>query len=101
VERLEARNGPIELAVPWASFSVRPHRCRPKQRPNVGAATPANLTDEQRLEVGQPDVIGPAVSVDLDVVRAAIVSAQDPQPARAWRSTHPTSGLRQFFPELP
>jgi hypothetical protein len=43
----------------------------------------ANLADEQRLKIGQPDVIGPALRVDLHMMSAAIVSAIDKEPARA------------------
>ena len=41
-----------------------------KQRPDIGAAAPASLTGELRFEIRQPDMIGPAIGVDDDRMRA-------------------------------
>jgi hypothetical protein len=54
-------------------LAARPHAGRLKQRPDIRAAFPASLANEQRLKVGQPDVIRPAVRIDFDMVSAAIV----------------------------
>jgi hypothetical protein len=37
-----------------------------KHRPDIGAAVAASLTGELRFEIGQPDMIGPAIGVDHD-----------------------------------
>jgi hypothetical protein len=38
------------------------HTRRLKQRPDIGAPVAADLADEQRLKIGEPDMIGPAVA---------------------------------------
>jgi hypothetical protein len=40
-----------------------------KIRLDIGAAVPASLTGELRFEIGQPNIIGPAVGVDYDRMR--------------------------------
>src|SRR6516165_12404346 len=52
-------------------------------RPHVGAALSADLADETMLNVGQPDIIGPAIAVDRSRVAAALVGAIDKQPTHA------------------
>jgi hypothetical protein len=65
----------------------RPFSCVPAQtkRSDIGAAMAARLADEQRLQIGQPDLIGPAVPVDLLMVRALVGRAIDRQPTAARR----------------
>jgi hypothetical protein len=62
------------LAVRRAAFRVRP---------NFGAAVAANRTDEQVLQIGQPQALGPAVSVDHNRMPTFAVAAEHPQPVRA------------------
>ena len=52
-------------------------------RPHVRASFPARPTDEQRLYVAKPDVIGPAVAADRDRVAAPIIRAIDQETANA------------------
>lgn len=52
-------------------------------RPNLGATMAANRTDEQVLQIGQPQALGPAVSVDHNRMPTFVVAAEHPQPARA------------------
>jgi hypothetical protein len=54
-----------------------------KIRPDVGAALAARPADEARLDVGQPDIIGPSIPADHDRVAAAIVGAIDHEAAHA------------------
>jgi len=54
-----------------------------KQRPDIGAAVAASLADKQRLEIREPNVIGPTVSVDHDRMRTVIIAAVDDEPGRA------------------
>jgi hypothetical protein len=49
------------------------------------------LADEQRLNFGQPDVIGPAIGAQSGRVEALMVGAVDQQPANA-RSAHFAEG---------
>jgi hypothetical protein len=46
-----------------------------KRRPHLSAALAAECTGEARLDVGQPDIIGPAVSVGFDEMAAAVIAA--------------------------
>jgi hypothetical protein len=39
-------------------------------RPNIRAALAAACTGDVRLDVGEPDVVGPTVSVGFDVMAA-------------------------------
>jgi hypothetical protein len=48
-----------------------------KVRPDIGAALAAGLADEQVLDVGQLDIIGPSVTADRDRVAAMKVLARD------------------------
>jgi hypothetical protein len=61
------------------------------QNSGFSAALPASLTRKPRLQVGQPDAIGPLVGVDRDVVRALVVSAIDEEPGRAGGPHFPES----------
>jgi hypothetical protein len=49
----------------------------PEQRPNIGAAATASIAHKEILDIGQPDMIRPAIGVDRDVVGASIVSTLD------------------------
>jgi hypothetical protein len=51
-------------------------------RPNFGTAMAANRADEQVLQIGQPQALGPAVSVDHNRMPTFVVAAEHPQPAR-------------------
>jgi hypothetical protein len=46
-----------------------------KFRPHVRAALAAACTGEVRFDVGEPDVIGPTVSVGFDVMAAAVIAS--------------------------
>jgi hypothetical protein len=50
---------------------------RSKFRPDVGATLAAGGADEIQFDVRRPDVIGPAVGGDLDVVAATMIAAID------------------------
>src|ERR1700687_3454999 len=54
-----------------------------KRRPDIAAVVSASLTGELRLQIGQPDVIRPVLSIDHDRMRAAIVGAIDHNPLGA------------------
>jgi hypothetical protein len=49
---------------------------------HVGAAIAASLTDEARLDIGQPDIIRPRIAADDDRVAAAVVGAIDQDAAK-------------------
>jgi hypothetical protein len=49
---------------------------------------PQNLTCEFRLQIGEPDVIGPKLRADYDRVRALVVSAIDDEQLRAAGRPH-------------
>ena len=51
--------------------------------PDIGAPLAARLTGEQRLYIGQPDVIGPSVRAHGRRVAASIVGAIDQEAANA------------------
>jgi hypothetical protein len=68
--------------------STIPHHCRRclipiEIRSHISATVAAGATDESRLYVGQPDIIGPTVAADCERMAAAIVSAVDQQPTDA------------------
>jgi hypothetical protein len=42
-------------------------------RPEFGTLDAACLTHEQRLEIGQPDVIGPSIAADRRPMAATII----------------------------
>jgi hypothetical protein len=48
-----------------------------------GATLAAGTTDEPRLYVGQPEIIGPAITTDRNRMAAAVVSAIDQQATHA------------------
>ena len=69
-------------------FSSIPHRrdrllIPIEIRPDIGAALAAGRADKARLDVGEPDIIGPAVTAHGDKVAAFEVGAIDQQPAQA------------------
>ena len=51
------------------------HARRLKIRPQLGAAFAAGVTDKAGFNVGQPDIIAPAVGAGFDVVAATVVAA--------------------------
>src|SRR5260370_42109157 len=80
--------------------------------PDISAPLAAGLTGEQRLDVGQPDTIAPAIGADLDGMGALVVTAVNQKPARisskvifCWRGSsreppttrsRPTAARRQI-----
>jgi hypothetical protein len=70
------------------SLSTRSHPCRLEQRPDIGAATAAVLADEQGFKIRESDVIWPALRVDLDMVRAAVVGTANQEAAKAAGGPH-------------
>jgi hypothetical protein len=55
----------------------------PKEvRPDIGTTLAAHLADEQRFDIGQPDLIGPRVGAE-GPMGAFIIRAIDQQPANA------------------
>ena len=51
-------------------------------RPDIGTTLAAHLADEQRFDIGRPDLIGPRVGAD-GPMGAFIIRAIDQQPANA------------------
>jgi hypothetical protein len=43
----------------------------------------ARFAHEQRLQVGEPDIIRPTVGIDLDMVGAVVVAAVNQNPTKA------------------
>ena len=64
------------------------HAALPKRGPHLRAALAAACTGEVWFDVGESDVIGPAVSVGFDVMAAVVIAAVDQHIANA--------GLRAF-----
>ena len=62
---------PLGYSTGWSHARPR------KLRPGIGTASATDLTDKPVLDVRQADVIGPAVGVAPDVVRAAMIPAID------------------------
>ena len=54
-----------------------------KQRSDVGVLLAAGLAGEQRLDIGQPDIIGPSVSADRGRMAALVILTVDKQTAHA------------------
>ena len=52
-------------------------------RPDLRALFAAASTGEARFDVGEPDIIGPAVGVGFDVMGAAMIAAIDQHVADA------------------
>jgi len=48
-------------------------------RPEFGRSRAASLAHEQRLKIGQPDIIGPSIRTDRCPMAAVIVRAIDQQ----------------------
>jgi hypothetical protein len=47
-----------------------------EERPDIGAPMAANLTGEFRLQIGEPDVIGPTLRADYYRMRALVIAEQ-------------------------
>jgi hypothetical protein len=58
-----------------------------KSRPDIGAAFAAGRADEAGLDVGEAEIIGPAVAADRNRVTATIVRAIDQDAARPCRAS--------------
>ncbi|WP_334405983.1 hypothetical protein [Bradyrhizobium sp. AZCC 2289] len=50
---------------------------------NNGLTSAPSLADEQRLEIGQPNVTGPAIGIHDDRMRAFVIAAVDEKAGRA------------------
>src|SRR4051794_11394907 len=70
--------------------------CRREFRPHLAAALPALGAEELRLDVREPDVVSPAVSIDLDGMAAVVVAAIDQHIAGAGRA-HFAEGDRSWI----
>jgi hypothetical protein len=70
-----------------------------KQRSNIRAAVPTNLTGELRLKIGQPDVIRPLAGVDHNRMSTAIVCTVDQKPGGAGLPHFPESDF--LFAHVP
>jgi hypothetical protein len=67
----------------WHPFPI-------KQRPDIRAPVAANLTDEQRLKIRQPDVVQPPVHRDR--MGAFVIAAIDKQVAETCRAHFAEAG---------
>jgi hypothetical protein len=54
-----------------------------KERPDIGAAMAADLAEESRLQVREPDVVGPLRGVDHGRMRAVVIAAEGDDAGRA------------------
>jgi hypothetical protein len=54
-----------------------------KVRPDISASLATSFAYEPRLDVGQPDVVGPRISADRNGMAAAIVGAVHEDPVHA------------------
>jgi hypothetical protein len=85
---LSASNGPVEITAknilaPKILRLAGPHPRARKLRPNFGTTLATARAREAWLDVRQPDVVGPAVRIGLDVVAAPMVAAVDQHLAHA------------------
>jgi hypothetical protein len=48
---------------------------------DVCSAPAASFTDEMRLKIRQPNIVGPSITADRDVMAAPVVGAIDQKPA--------------------
>jgi hypothetical protein len=55
-------------------------------RPDIGAFGAARLAGKAGLDVGQPDIIGPLVAADRDVMAALVIRTIDQETANAGRA---------------
>jgi hypothetical protein len=78
----ETGTAPAPPAPRWGRLLDRAHRHLLKERPDIGAAVTASPAGKLGLEIGQPDIIGPAASLDHDRMRTVIIAAVD-EPGRA------------------
>ena len=46
-------------------------------RPDLRGLFAAARTGEERFDIGEPDIIGPAVGIGLDVMAASVIAAID------------------------
>jgi hypothetical protein len=51
------------------------YACAREQAPDVGTSLAAGLADELRLNVGQPDMVRPAIGTHLNRVAAPVIRA--------------------------
>jgi len=60
--------------------------CRPvpvEVRPHLGATVAAGLAHKPRLEIGQPEIVGPTIPADRQTMAAVVVGAVDQDAAHA------------------
>jgi hypothetical protein len=60
-----------------ANLSTGAHLGGREQAPDVGTSLAAGLADEQRLDVGEPDMVRPPIGAHLNRVAASEVGAID------------------------
>lgn len=77
--------------VPDHGNSAGPHLRQRKLRPHFRATFAAGGADEVRLDIRQPDMVGPAIRVDLGRVAATIIAAVNQHVADA-AATHFAEG---------
>jgi len=55
--------------------------------PNIGASLAAGVTDEQRLDIGEPNIVGRLIAAACGRVAALVVRQQAATPfLRSWRN---------------
>jgi hypothetical protein len=71
-DTMQGSNATVEPLLPVIHKVVltSPHPTVRVLRPNIRAALAAACTGDVRLDVGEPDVVGPTVSVGFDVMAA-------------------------------
>ena len=67
----------------WTGFFVPLFLLPMKVGPQIGRACAASLADEQRLKIGQLDIIRPLIGADPSPMAALVVRAVDQQAANA------------------
>jgi hypothetical protein len=67
-------------------FVVQPRRKRLQIGPDISAPVAASLADEPRVNIGQSQVVGPAVTANRNRVAAVVVRAIDCERARRCRA---------------
>jgi hypothetical protein len=79
---------------PWLPSAISHWRAAitpSPSRPDIGAPSAARLTDEQPLQIRQPNMVRPSICADPHRVSAPVVGAVNQQPANT-HLTHFTEG---------
>ena len=79
--------------------SAGPHACLRKHRPDIRAALAAARASEVWLDVGEANIIRPAVSVGFDMMAASVIAAIDQHVAHAG-GAHFAEGTRGMYKYL-